>query len=134
MTPVDALDTLILMHLDAEAERARSLIVNDLSIRSRHLRQKFRDHDPPARGLLSSYQLTGDKRLLNLAEDFGQPLAPGVQSPTGLPYVYVNLRTGQTRDPVTNPAETGTLLLEFGHAQQTDRQAGFLRESETRLG
>ena len=30
MTPVDALDTLILMHLDAEAERARSLIVNDL--------------------------------------------------------------------------------------------------------
>ena len=31
MTPVDALDTLILMHLDAEAERARSLIVNDLS-------------------------------------------------------------------------------------------------------
>jgi len=31
MTPVDALDTLILMHLDAEAERARSLIVGDLS-------------------------------------------------------------------------------------------------------
>jgi Glycosyl hydrolase family 47 len=30
MTPVDALDTLILMHLDGEAERARSLIVNDL--------------------------------------------------------------------------------------------------------
>ena len=31
MTPVDALDTLILMHLDAEAARARSLIVSDLS-------------------------------------------------------------------------------------------------------
>jgi mannosidase alpha-like ER degradation enhancer 2 len=31
MTPVDALDTLILMHLDAEAERARALIVSDLS-------------------------------------------------------------------------------------------------------
>src|SRR5204863_1987783 len=27
---------------------------------------------------------------------------------------YVNLRTGKVRDPVTNPAETGTLLLEFG--------------------
>src|SRR5207249_8627121 len=31
MTPVDALDTLILLHLDAEAEKARALIVGDLS-------------------------------------------------------------------------------------------------------
>jgi len=30
-TPVDALDTLILMHLDAEAARAQSLIVSELS-------------------------------------------------------------------------------------------------------
>ncbi len=65
-------------------------------------------------GLLSSYQLTGDQRLLSLAEDLGNRLLPVFNSPTGLPYVYVNLRTGQTRDSVTNPAETGTLLLEFG--------------------
>ena len=26
----------------------------------------------------------------------------------------VNLRTGAVKDPLTNPAETGTLLLEFG--------------------
>jgi mannosidase alpha-like ER degradation enhancer 2 len=51
---------------------------------------------------------------LRLAEDLGNRLLPAFNSPTGLPYVYVNLRTGQTRDPVTNPAETGTLLLEFG--------------------
>jgi mannosidase alpha-like ER degradation enhancer 2 len=51
---------------------------------------------------------------LSLAEDLGNRLLPVFSSPTGLPYVYVNLRTGQTRDPVTNPAETGTLLLEFG--------------------
>src|SRR5207302_2207085 len=31
MTPVDALDTLILMKLDPEAAKARALIVNDLS-------------------------------------------------------------------------------------------------------
>src|SRR5204863_2305956 len=65
-------------------------------------------------GLLSSYELTGDRRLLNLAEDLGNRLLPVFNSPSGLPYVYVNLRTGQTRNPVTNPAETGTLLLEFG--------------------
>src|SRR5205823_6089754 len=65
-------------------------------------------------GLLSSYQLTNDKRLLALAEDLGNRLLPVFNSPTGLPYVYVNLRTGQVRDAKTNPAETGTLLLEFG--------------------
>jgi glycosyl hydrolase family 47 len=114
MTPVDALDTLILMHLDAEAERSRSLIVSDLSFDRDIYVKNFEITIRLLGGLLSSYQLTGDKRLLSLAEDLGNRLLPAFNSPTGLPYVYVNLRTGQTRDPVTNPAETGTLLLEFG--------------------
>ena len=114
MTPVDALDTLILMHLDSEAERARSLIVSDLSFDRDIYVKNFEITIRLLGGLLSSYQLTGDKRLLSLAEDLGNRLLPAFNSPTGLPYVFVNLRTGQTRDPVTNPAETGTLLLEFG--------------------
>src|SRR5881397_461930 len=114
MTPIDALDTLILMHLDAEAERARSLIVSDLSFDRDIYVKNFEITIRLLGGLLSSFQLTGDKRLLSLAEDLGKRLLPVFNSPTGLPYVYVNLRTGQTRDPVTNPAETGTLLLEFG--------------------
>ena len=114
MTPVDALDTLILMHLDAEAERARSLIVSDLSFDRDIYVKNFEITIRLLGGLLSSYQLTGDKRLLSLAEDLGNRLLPVFNSPTGLPYVYVNLRTRQTRGPVTNPAETGTLLLEFG--------------------
>jgi hypothetical protein len=114
MTPVDALDTLILMHLDAEAERARTLIVSDLSFDRDIYVKNFEITIRLLGGLLSSYQLTGDKRFLSLAEDLGNRLLPVFNSPTGLPYVYVNLRTGETRDPVTNPAETGTLLLEFG--------------------
>src|SRR3989475_8018143 len=114
MTPVDALDTLILMHLDAEAERARALIVSDLSFDRDIYVKNFEITIRLLGGLLSGYQLTGDQRLLQLAEDLGNRLLPAFNSPTGLPYVYVNLRTGQARDPVTNPAETGTLLLEFG--------------------
>src|SRR6266567_6830959 len=114
MTPVDALDTLILMHLDAEAERARSLIVSDLSFDRDIYVKNFEITIRLLGGLLSSYQLTGDKRLLQLAEDLGTRLLPAFNSPTGLPYVYVNLHTGQVREPLTNPAETGTLLLEFG--------------------
>jgi Glycosyl hydrolase family 47 len=114
MTPVDALDTLILMKLDAEADKARDLITRELSFDRDVYVKNFEITIRLLGGLLSGYQLTGDKRLLNLAEDLGNRLLPAFNSPTGLPYVYVNLRNGQVREPVSNPAETGTLLLEFG--------------------
>jgi mannosidase alpha-like ER degradation enhancer 2 len=114
MTPVDALDTLILMKLDAEAAKARELIVKDLSFDRDVYVKNFEITIRLLGGLLSGYQLTNDKRLLNVAEDLGNRLLPAFNSSTGLPYVYVNLHTGQVRDPKTNPAETGTLLLEFG--------------------
>ena len=114
MTPVDALDTLLLMKLDAEADKARALITTELSFDRDVYVKNFEITIRLLGGLLSGYQLTNDKRLLVLAEDLGNRLLPAFNSPTGLPYVYVNLRTGQVRDPVSNPAETGTLLLEFG--------------------
>ena len=133
MTPVDALDTLILMHLDAEAERARSLIVNDLSFDRDIYVKNFEITIRLLGGLLSGYQLTGDDRLLRLAEDLGNRLLPVFNSPTGLPYVYVNLRTGQTRDPVTNPAETGTLLLEFGTLSKLTGKPVFYEKAKRAL-
>jgi ER degradation enhancer, mannosidase alpha-like 2 len=114
MTPVDALDTLILMKLDAEASKARELITRELSFDRDIYVKNFEITIRLLGGLLSGYQLTGDERLLNLAKDLGNRLLPAFNSPTGLPYVSVNLHTGQVREPVSNPAETGTLLLEFG--------------------
>jgi len=133
MTPVDALDTFILMHLDAEAARARSLIVNNLSFDRDIYVKNFEVTIRLLGGLLSSYQLTADKRLLNLAEDLGNRLLPVFNSPTGLPYVYVNLRTGQTRDAVTNPAETGTLLLEFGTLSKLTSRPVFYEKAKRAL-
>src|ERR1041384_8017942 len=69
MTPVDALDTLLLMHLDAEADRARSLIVSDLSFDRDIYVKNFEITIRLLGGLLSGYQLTGDERLLGLAAD-----------------------------------------------------------------
>src|SRR6266496_2953143 len=133
MTPVDALDTLILMHLDDEAAKARSLIVSDLSFDRDIYVKNFEITIRLLGGLLSSYQLTGDKRLLSLAEDLGNRLLPVFNSPTGLPYVYVNLRTGQTRDPLTNPAETGTLLLEFGSLSKLTGRPVFYEKAKRAL-
>ncbi len=114
MTPVDALDTMILMGFKDEANDTREYIVKNLSFNKDLYVQNFEVTIRLLGGLLSSYQLTGDKRLLHLAEDLGNRLLPVFDSPTGLPYRYVNLKTGKVRGNVTNPAEAGTLLIEFG--------------------
>ena len=114
MTPVDALDTMLLMGLDAQAGEARELIATTLSF-DRDLDVKhFEIVIRLLGGLLSAYQATGDERLLALADDLGTRLLPAFDSPTGLPYVYVNLRTGKAHGTESNPAEAGTLLLEYG--------------------
>jgi mannosidase alpha-like ER degradation enhancer 2 len=114
MTPVDSLDTLLIMGLRDEAEKAKSLIVDKLSFDKDLTVQNFEVTIRLLGGLLSAYQMTGDERLLHLADDLGTRLLPVFDSPTGMPYRFVNLRTGKTRDPKSNPAEIGTLLLEFG--------------------
>src|SRR6266702_4919742 len=114
MTPVDALDTMIIMGLKEEANTTREYIVRNLSFDKDIEVQNFEITIRLLGGLLSSDQLTGDKRLLNRAEDLGNRLLPVFDSPTGLPYRYVNLKTGKVRGNVTNPAEAGTLLIEFG--------------------
>lgn len=114
MTPVDALDTMILMGLKEEAESTKKYIIANLSFDKDIYVQNFEITIRLLGGLLSSYQLTHDKRLLALAEDLGNRLLPVFDSPTGLPYRFVNLKTGKVRGDVTNPAETGTLLIEFG--------------------
>src|SRR5438128_6649505 len=133
MTPVDALDTLILMHLDAEAAKARSLIVSNLSFDRDIYVKHFGITIRLLGGLLSSYQLTGDKRLLSLAEDLGNRLLPVFNSPTGLPYVYVNFHTREVGDAITNPAETGTLLLEFGTLSKLTGKPVFYEKAKRAL-
>jgi mannosidase alpha-like ER degradation enhancer 2 len=114
MTPVDAFDTMILMGLKEEAAGAKRLILDSLSFDRDLEVQSFEITIRLLGGLLSAYQLDGDKRFLDLAEDLGRRLLPVFTSATGMPYRYVNLRTGAVRDSINNPAEIGTALLEFG--------------------
>jgi mannosidase alpha-like ER degradation enhancer 2 len=114
MTPVDALDTMMLMGLKDEYASTHKYIVENLSFDKEISVQNFEITIRLLGALLTNYQLSGDKRFLNFAEDLGNRLLPVFDSPTGMPYRYVNLRTGAVRDPVSNPAETGTLLIEFG--------------------
>ena len=66
-------------------------------------------------GLLAGYLATGDKELLALARRSGDLVLPAfTQSPTGMPYQYVNFHTGALSGTTPPIAEIGTNILEFG--------------------
>ena len=133
ITPVDALDTLILMGFDDEAAKARQLIDERLSFDKDISVKNFEITIRVLGGLLSAYQMTGDRGLLALAEDLGTRLLPAFNSPTGMPYTSVNLKTGQTSGARTNPAEIGTLILEFGTLSRLTRRDVFYEKAKKAL-
>lgn len=114
MTPVDAMDTMYLMGMKDEGDKTKEYVILNLSFDADIYVKNFEIVIRILGGLLSTYQITGDKRLLDLATDLGNRLLPVFESPTGLPYMYINLKTGKVRGSETNPAEIGTLLIEFG--------------------
>ena len=114
MTPVDAFDTMFLMGLKGELPAVKQLIFNKLSFNRDMMVKGFEMNIRLLGGLLSAYQLDGDKRFLNLAEDLGKRLLPAFNTTTGMPYQFVNLKTGATSGVVSNPAEIGTYIVEFG--------------------
>ncbi len=114
ITPVDAYDTMILMGLNRQAQEAKQLIMAKLSFDRNISVKVFEFNIRLLGGLLAAYQLDHDKRFLQLAEDLGKRLLPAFASPTGMPYRYVNLKTGAVSGTVSNPAEIGTYIVEFG--------------------
>jgi ER degradation enhancer, mannosidase alpha-like 2 len=133
MTPVDSLDTLLLMGLKDEAEKAKALIVEKLSFDKDISVKNFEVTIRLLGGLLSGYQMTGDERLLRLADDLGTRLLPAFDSPTGMPYMYVNLKTGKTKGSRSNPAEIGTLVLEFGTLAKLTGKPAFFDKAKNAL-
>ncbi len=133
MTPVDALDTLVLMGLKDEADKDRELIDTQLNFDKDIYVKNFEITIRLLGGLLSAYELTGDKRLLELATDLGNRLSPAFESPTGMPYQFVNLHTGKSKGAESNPAETGTLLLEFGTLSRLTGDQRYYAEAKRAL-
>lgn len=133
MTPVDSLDTLLLMGFKDEADKARTLIVEKLSFDKDISVQNFEITIRLLGGLLSAYEMTGDEHLLHLADDLGTRLLPVFNSPTGMPYRFVNLRTGKTSGPKSNPAEIGTLILEFGTLSKLTNKPVYFEKAKNAL-
>src|SRR5918993_825734 len=114
MTPVDAYDTFVMLGMKKEAAEAKDLILSQLNFNSDNQVQVFEITIRLLGGLLTAYELDGNKKFLALAKDLADRLLPAFNTPTGMPYRYVHLQTGALKDSINNPAEIGTLMMEFG--------------------
>ena len=112
---IEALDTLWVMGLDEEFRDGVEWLRTKLDFDVDGEVSVFETSIRLVGGLLSAYHACGDSMLLAKAKDLADRLLPSFDaSPIGIPHRYINLRTGALRDPITNPAETGTFLPEFG--------------------
>src|SRR5690242_12300660 len=115
LTIVEALDTLWVMALDEEFREGVEWVKRNVDFDVDGEVSVFETSIRLVGGLLSAFHACGDPVLLAKARDCADRLLPTFSaSPLGIPHRFINLRTGALRDPITNPAETGTFIPEFG--------------------
>lgn len=113
---VDSLDTLQIMGCKEEFETAKSWVKYELDY-SKYDRpiNTFETTIRMLGGLLSAYYLSDDELFLEKAVTLGERLLSAFNSPTGIPYSSVNLKTGKNTPAAegASTAEMSTLQLEF---------------------
>lgn len=114
ISPIDAYSTMKVMGLDEEATEVQHYIVNEVNFDKDLDVKTFEVNIRILGGLLAMYQYTNDKKVLNLARDFGDRMLVAFNSPTGIPYYSFNLKTGEVKGEEVNVAEAGSYLLEMG--------------------
>ncbi|GAB2219991.1 hypothetical protein Droror1_Dr00007632 [Drosera rotundifolia] len=117
-TLVDSLDTLYIMGLDEQFQRAREWIVNSLDFNKDYDASVFETTIRVVGGLLSAYDLSNDKVFLEKAKDIADRLLPAWDTPSGVPYNIINLARGRPHNPGWTSgqsilADSGTEQLEF---------------------
>lgn len=118
-TIVDALDTLILMNMTDEVAAARVWIEENLTFDIDAHVSTFEVCIRYLGGLLSAYALTEDDIYRRKAAEIGDRLLPAFDTPTGIPWSAVNLRSGKGMTWSWAPggcailSELGTMSLEF---------------------
>lgn len=131
LTIIEALDTLYVMELDEDLAESVHWIDRHLDFDIDGDFHVFEAIIRVVGGLLAGYLATHHAKLLALCVDLTDRLLPAfTTSPTGMPYQYVNLRTGAVSGPQPPLAEIGTNILEFGTLSRLTGDPKYRRASE----
>lgn len=114
ISPIDAYSTMRVMGLDSQAREVERYIIDSVRFDKDIYVKTFEVNIRILGGLLNMYQWTRDPRILARARDFGDRELKAFASPTGIPYYWVNLRTGAVKGERVNVAEAGSYVFEMG--------------------
>lgn len=121
-TIVDGMDTLYLMGMAEEFQRARNWVAENLSLNDVNSDiSVFETNIRFVGGLLSCYALTGDTMFRDKAEEIARLLLPAFNTPKGIPHALINVKTGVSKNYAWASsggsilAELGTMHLEFSY-------------------
>ncbi|KIO27809.1 glycoside hydrolase family 47 protein [Tulasnella calospora MUT 4182] len=140
---VDSIDTMMIMGLEEEYERARNWIATKLSFEREGRHSTFETTIRVLGGLLSAYHLSSshshigepDPIFLEKAVDLGDRLLSAFETPSGLPLPMVNLATMEGISDPDNPglvstAEVSTLQLELRYLSELTGDEIYWRTGE----
>ena len=116
LTIVDSLDTLLLMNMTEEFEEARDFL--NTSFKMETTVSFFETTIRCLGSFITTYEQTGDKMFLDLAQKLADKLMPAFDTYYGFPRTMVNLKTGECYDHLwsnglTLLADVGSIQLEF---------------------
>ncbi|XP_038076987.1 mannosyl-oligosaccharide 1,2-alpha-mannosidase IA-like [Patiria miniata] len=118
-TIIDGMDTLYIMGLKDKFLKARTYVAHDFHFSATTDLSVFEVNIRFVGGLLSAYALTGDEIFKTRAKEIADKLLPAFNTPTGIPYGLVNIKSGSGRNwgwasgGSSIIAEFGSLHLEF---------------------
>lgn len=127
---IEALDTLYVMELDDELHACVEWLRTHVDFDVDGNVQMFEAVIRMVAGFLSGYYATGERFMLGAARELTDRLLPCfTKSPSGAPYRYANLHTGDVSDPKSNLAEIGSNILEFGDLSRLTGDPKYLNAS-----
>ncbi|KAM1113309.1 hypothetical protein ACFX13_046940 [Malus domestica] len=117
-TLVDSLDTLYIMGLHEQFQKAREWVATSLDFDKDYEASVFETTIRVVGGLLSAYDLSEDKLFLDKAREIADRLLPAWDTPSGIPYNIINLAHGKPHNPSWTGgesilADSGTEQVEF---------------------
>ncbi|KAK9995813.1 hypothetical protein SO802_020499 [Lithocarpus litseifolius] len=127
LTLIESLSSLVIMGNSTEFERAVLWLSQNIAFNVDARVNLFECNIRVLGGLVSAHILATDStnrlvhgayknQLLILAEDLGKRFLPAFNTPTGLPYAWINLKYGVMVDETTETSTSGcgSLILEMG--------------------
>ncbi|KAL8141970.1 hypothetical protein V2J09_015002 [Rumex salicifolius] len=124
---IESLSSLLIMGNNTEFEKGVRWLSQNLSFDVDARVNLFECNIRVLGGLVSAHLLATDSRdmfsqgpykneLLILAQDLGRRLLPAFDTPTGLPYAWINLKYGVIENETTETSTSccGSLILEMG--------------------